>query len=150
MIWNEQNQSYLYQNWKAVEQQTNQPFNYALLEKETFEYDTYPACKAIVTVRELWGEIEAFDYITKIQRAFYREGQDITQLEILSRYIDEEDKEVFLNFYQSERAELLMLHDFSKARSMGANAFPSIVKIDKDGHMVCKKGYQKIEEILTL
>jgi len=43
-----------------------------------------------------------------------------------------------------------MQHDFSKARSMGANAFPSVVKIDTDGHMCCQQGYQSIEEILMV
>jgi hypothetical protein len=42
-----------------------------------------------------------------------------------------------------------MQHDFSKARSMGANAFPSIVKIDEDEHMCCQKGYKSLEEILA-
>ena len=42
-----------------------------------------------------------------------------------------------------------MQHDFSKARSMGANAFPSVVKIDEDGHMFCQQGYKSLEEILA-
>jgi len=43
-----------------------------------------------------------------------------------------------------------MKHDFSKARSMGANSFPSVVKIDRDGHMMCQNGYKTVEDILTL
>jgi hypothetical protein len=62
-------------------------------------------------------------------------------------YCDKQEE--FLEFYKSDRAELLMQHDFSKARSMGANAFPSVVKIDKDGHMMCQSGYQEIDKILN-
>jgi len=43
-----------------------------------------------------------------------------------------------------------MLHDFAKARSMGATAFPSVVLIDEEGHMVCQKGYKSEEEMRRL
>ena len=148
MVWNEENRNYLRHHWNAVGKRTGQPFVPNILNRTHFEYDTYPACKAVVAVRELWGEAEAFEYLSKIQYAFYAEGRDITSEEILYFYVTQ-DKEKFLTFYQSSRAETLMQNDFSKARAMGANAFPSVVKIDEDGHMVCKKGYQTVEEILN-
>jgi len=146
MPWTKESKQYLAQNWNAVADATQQPFNFALLNKDVFDYDTYPACKAIVTVRELWGEVTAFEYLKKIQEAFYTRGEDATSLEVLVKYV--ENKEKFLEFYKSERAEVLMQHDFAKARSMGANSFPSVVKIDKQGHMVCQKGYKSLEEVL--
>ena len=148
MLWNEESRKYLSHHWDTVAKKTGQPFLPNILNKTHFEYDTYPACKAVVTVRELWGNEEAFKYLSKIQYAFYAEGRNITEEETLRIYVMQ-DKELFSNFYQSPRAETLMQNDFSKARAMGANAFPSIVKIDEDGHMVCKKGYQTIEEILN-
>jgi putative protein-disulfide isomerase len=147
MPWNDKSKHYLIQNWKAVQQQTGQAFNFSLFEKASFDYDTYPACKATVTVRELWGEKAAFEYLEKIQTAFYVKNEDTTSLKVLLNYVEE--KETFLAFYESERAELLMQHDFSKARSMGANAFPSKVKIDTQGHMCCMQGYKTLEEILA-
>jgi len=114
--------------------------------RESFDYDTYPACRAIVTVRELWGDEASFEYLEKIQEAFYARGEDTTALETLANYV--EKKKEFLAFYHTERAEILMQHDFSKARSMGANAFPSVVKIDTDGHMCCQQGYQSLEGVL--
>ncbi|HFU77803.1 MAG TPA: hypothetical protein ENK68_04800, partial [Epsilonproteobacteria bacterium] len=123
--------------------------NPKLLNFTHFDYDTYPACKAVITIRELYGTDAAFEYFGAIQKAFYTEGADITTLETLTHYVTQ-DKENFQDFYQNDRAELLMQHDFSKARSMGANAFPSTVKIDEDGHMVCVSGYQKLEEILKI
>lgn len=147
MTWNEQNKAYLAQNWNAVQKQTQQAFNFSLLNKNSFDYDTYPACKAIVTIRELWGEDAGFEYLEKVQEAFYVKGEDTTSLETLVNYV--EHQEEFLTFYTSERAEVLMQHDFSKARSMGASAFPSTVKIDEAGHMCCIQGYKSLEEILA-
>jgi putative protein-disulfide isomerase len=158
MAWTEESKSYLAKNWNAVAKATKQPFNFSLLNKESFEYDTYPACKAIVTVRELWGDDASFEYLEKIQEAFYVRGEDTTSEEVLLAHVGTTspclsdaiaNKEKFLEFYKSERAELLMQHDFSKARSMGANAFPSVVKIDKDGHMFCQQGYKSLESILA-
>lgn len=147
MPWTEESKGYLAQNWNAVAKQTKQPFNFTLLNKEHFDYDTYPACKAIVTVRELWGEEASFEYLEKIQEAFYKKSEDTTSLKVLMKYI--ENKEKFLKFYKSKRAELLMQHDFSKARSMGANAFPSLVKIDEQGHMCCQQGYKSLKDVLA-
>ncbi len=149
MEWNEQSKMYLKQNWDAVAKRTGQPFSTKLLNKPIFDYNTYPACKAIITVRELWGDEASFDYLSSIQKAFYAEGRDITSIDVLTSYVTYEKKE-FQAFYISQRAELLMQHDFSKARSMGANAFPSVVRIDEDGHMVCMNGYRSLEEILAV
>jgi len=149
MPWNDESKNYLKQNWDAVQQSTGQNFHPRILNLSSFDYNTYPACKAIVTVRELWGTDAAFTYLYDIQSAFYTQGIDITSLEILTSYI-RQDKKTFLHFYQSDRAHILMQHDFSKARSMGANAFPSTVKIDEDGHMICLTGYRHLNEILTL
>ena len=149
MEWNEQSKMYLKQNWDAVAKKTGQPFSPKLLNKPIFDYDTYPACKAIITVRELWGDEASFHYLFAIQKAFYAEGIDITSVDILTSYVIQNQKD-FLEFYTSKRAETLMQHDFSKARSMGANAFPSVVRIDEDGHMVCMNGYRSLKEILAV
>ena len=148
MRWNEPTKSKLKATWKQVADTTGQYFTDNLFKLDSFEYDTYPACKAIVTVRELWGDDVSFKYLSKLQRAFYVDGVDITNTHTLVTFIEPDRRQEFVTFYESERAEILMRHDFSKARSMGANAFPSVVKIDSDGHMVCKKGFQKFDEII--
>lgn len=147
MVWNTETKEALRQTWRKVADTTGQHFTDNLFTLDNFEYDTYPACKAVVTVRELWGEDAAFDYLAKVHEAFYVEGIDITLPDTLLQFIDNDKQSLFKNFYISERAEVLMLHNFSKSRSMGANMFPSVVKIDTQGHMVCKKGYQRLDAL---
>lgn len=149
MQWDTQSKAYLKSAWDAVHQATNQPFNYTLLNQSHFDYDTYPSCKAVITIRELYGEEAAFSYLHDIQQAFYTEAKDIASIEVLASYVTQE-QEAFLSFYHSERAHTLMEHNFAKARSMDANAFPSVVKIDEDGHMICLKGYRSLEDILAI
>ncbi len=152
MVWEKSSKGYLKGHWEQVAKRTGQSFSNVLFEKDNFEYDTYPACKAVVTVRELWGDEKSFDYFHCLQKAFYDEGRDITKLDVLSELLVETGGDVrsFRDFYHSSRAELLMQHDFAKARSMGANAFPSVVIIDGDGHMVCQKGYRSLLEMKLL
>ncbi len=152
MPWDESAKGYLKGHWEQVAQRTGQAFSDRLFEKESFDYDTYPACKAVITVRELFGMESAFSYLHTIQEAFYTRAEDITNMDVLIGLLErpESDKNVFRTFYESERAQLLMEHDFAKARSMGANAFPSVVVIDEEGHMVCQKGYRDLQEMKTL
>ena len=149
MPWNESSKAYLKGHWEQVSQSTGQPFSHQLFEKEQFEYDTYPACKAVVTVRELFGMEKAFAYLHTIQEAFYVKAQDITNVDVLLQLLEEMGVESssFKTFFHSERAQRLMEHDFAKARSMGANAFPSVVMIDEEGHMITQKGYRSLEEM---
>lgn len=152
MAWNDTSKAYLKGHWEQVSQQTGQPFSGELFEKEQFEYDTYPACKAVVTVRQLFGMQKAFEYLHTIQEAFYARAQDITNEDVLNDLLQDMglDNGGFQTFFKSERAQLLMEHDFAKARSMGANAFPSVVLIDQEGHMVSQKGYRSLSEMQKL
>ena len=151
MSWDENSKGYLKGHWQQVANRTGQAFSNTLFEKVSFDYDTYPACKAVITVRELFGMKHAFAYLHIIQEAFYTRGDDITTLDTLSKLLPLDlDIETFKTFFGSDRAEVLMHHDFSKARSMGANAFPSVVFIDEEGHMVCQKGYRSILDMNRL
>jgi putative protein-disulfide isomerase len=152
MPWDERSKVYLKGHWQQVSQRTGQPFSYSLFEKEHFEYDTYPSCKAVVTVRELWGMQKAFEYLHVLQEAFYVNGEDITNIDILTELLEGLGLESvsFKTFFGNERATLLMQHDFAKAHSMGANAFPSVAVIDEEGHLVCQKGYRSLQEMQKL
>jgi len=152
MEWDEGSKSYLKDNWAQVTSKTGQSFSHALFEREKFEYDTYPACKAVVSLRELMGMRKAFDYLHILHKAFYLEFKDTTSLKVLINLLQGlyVDIKKFEEFYNSSRAEILMQHDFAKARSMGANSFPSVVIIDDEGHMVCQKGYRSYEEMKRL
>lgn len=152
MHWDSSSKSYLKSHWNQVAKSTGQPFNDILFHKEKFEYDTYPACKAIVVTRELFGSQKAFEYLHSLQEAFYVHGQDITKVSVLVSLLRvlESDTKVFESFFHSQKAQVMMEDDFAKARSMGANAFPSVVMIDEYGHMVCQKGYRTLEQMNEL
>lgn len=147
-VWNKEFRSYLKEHWTNVQARTGQVFNMDLLDKEVFEYDTEPACRAVVVVREL-DERRQFSFFRELQKAFYTQSKDISLTDVLVDIVEENglDKREFLNLFESEKMKEKTRNDSYKARSMGANAFPSLVFIDEEGHLCVVKGYKSFEEI---
>jgi len=45
--------SFLRHHWQEINTRSGQPFSYDLLELESYDYDTEPACRAMVAYRSL-------------------------------------------------------------------------------------------------
>ena len=146
--WTAEFKAYLAEHWEHVFSQTGQLFNKALFQKESFDYNTEPACRALVTVRHL-DEDKVLTFMNALQKAFYQDGRDITQTDILCDIALETglDKEIFTELFLSQKMKNATEADKYKARSMGANSFPSLVFIDEEGHLYVLKGYISFEEI---
>ena len=146
--WNDTFRSFLKEHWTNVQSQTQQKFNMSFLDKEAFEYDTEPACRAVVVVREL-DDRKQFSFFTALQKAFYQDAKDISSTDVIKKIVEEEgiEVEVFMNLFESQEMKDKTKSDSYKARSMGANAFPSLVFIDEEGHLFVLKGYRPFEHI---
>lgn len=146
--WNTEFKNYLREHWQRVQASTGQEFNTAILGLEHFEYDTEPPCRAAVAVREL-DEAKLFTFFQALQQAFYVDARDITQSDVLADIAEKEgiDREKFLELFADEKMRDKTKADAYKARSMGANAFPSLVFIDEEGHLCVMKGYRSFEQI---
>jgi len=147
-VWNNSFKTYLKENWDNVYKYTNQVFNPQLLNKSAFDYNTEPACRAVLCVKEL-DESKVFSFMHHLQKAFYEESLDITKTEEIIKIVEEEkiDTKMFLSLFGSTKMSEATLADKYKARSMGANSFPSLVFIDEEGHLYVLKGYKDFKEI---
>jgi len=150
-VWDDVFKTYLSRHWMSVEEKTAQEFSLGLLDKEAFDYDTEPACRAVVTMRTL-DKTKQFSFLTALQGAFYLKGEDITQPDIIADIAGAEgvDRSEFIALFVSDKMKEETKADVYKARSMGANVFPSIVLIDEEGHLCVIKGYKAYEEIKRL
>ena len=70
-------------HWQQVHTATGVPFCNTALDSEGFIYDTEPACRAVVTARQLAAQT-SLPVFHAIQRAFYAEGRDVTQPDVLA------------------------------------------------------------------
>lgn len=135
-------------HWDEVNKRSGQPFTYGILQDPEFIYDTEPASRAVVTVREMAPEKE-FDFFKAVQKAFYFEGKNpnhlATYLPIAEAF--ELDTEKYASLFQSERIKEETKRDFQLAQEMGIKGFPSLV-LKKNGQFsLIANGYNTAEQI---
>ncbi|PVY42482.1 putative protein-disulfide isomerase [Pontibacter virosus] len=144
------------QHWQEVEKATEQTFDFGFFERESFVYDTEPACRAVVTMRYLQPEKE-LEMAEEVQRAFYARNNDVTKAEVLAEIalglgIAED---TFLEKFHSDEMKEKTQQDFLIARHLQANAFPSVYLLVGHNLSLLSRGYYlydalkaKLEEAL--
>ncbi|MBW8327853.1 MAG: DsbA family protein [Thiobacillus sp.] len=135
-------------HWHQVHARTGQPFRFEHALPPGFVYDTEPASRAVATV----GSIDPaliFPLFKSIQRAFYAEGRDVTQPEMLADLAAERgvDKKAFLLAFDSEAARARTQAHFRQARQAGVRGFPALIlQQDAQLHSV-SNGCQPLETV---
>lgn len=139
---------YLSKAWSQVAQRSGQPFQRSLLESRGWLYDTEPACRAVVTMREL-APADTFAFFKRIQHAFYAEGIMVSDVDVYPDLLDgfDVDNESFLATFATEDAAKATWQDFSLARSWGINGFPTIVHRTGQTGQIIAQGFSKAEEM---
>jgi putative protein-disulfide isomerase len=115
------------EHWAHVAKESGLPFNDAALAREGFVYDTEPACRAVVAVRAM-ETARALPYLKAVQRAFYAQGRDVTDPDVLADIAAEEGlgRALFLASHASSAAKDAVRHDFSAAQQTGVTGFPTL------------------------
>ena len=137
--------------WQAVHEATNLPFDDTALSQKNFNYTTEPACRTVIAIRAI-DKSKEYDVYSALQKAFYAEGRDVTQEDVVTEVIESIgiDKTTFLEKFQSEAIIKSAAADKQKARTYGVSSFPTLIIIDKQGHMSQIRGYKKYEELVAL
>lgn len=138
--------------WAGVAQRSGQPFSEALFERQDFIYDTEPACRAVVTVREHAPQLALAMYHA-IQQAFYADGRDTTKAAVLGEIWDEvhgRTKEAwghinFLRDFDSEAMRQLTREDFGQAQRWGVRGFPTLLAVQDGQAQILTSGYADAE-----
>lgn len=146
---NEDLGEFLAHHWKDVEKRTSQPFNYEILKDSNLVYDTEPACRAVVTARNLKPEIE-LDFFKAVQSSFYVDAKDIRDTETYVTLAEQFkiDKEVFRKEFESEEMKYATKADFQLSSEMGVRGFPSVV-MNHDGKLyMIANGFSTVENLL--
>ena len=146
--WNEEFRGFLKHHWEEVNQRSGQPFGYDLFNLASFDYDTEPACRGLVTARAVAAE-KALSFYELIQHHFYVQSKDPKQVEFY-RPICEElsiDFTLFAQMFDSEDMKRQTAEDFGQSRQWGVRAFPSIVYRKDDQLYLIAQGYAKYDEL---
>ena len=136
-------------HWEHVHQATGQPFDYAFFERDGFVYDTEPSCRAVVATRRLAPDL-AFDFLKRVQEAFYAMNRDVTDLDVLADIAEETgiDRTAFTAEYTAGQTITETWRDFETSRTMGVTGFPTLLVGSDDGdYEVITAGYRPWEKI---
>jgi len=121
-------------HWQAVAERSGMPFDHSpdmAMRREGFVYDTEPACRATVLAREHWGEDDerVLALFHAIQHAFYAEGRDTTQADVLREVALANGIEAshFDAAFDREALRNETREDFRLSRRWGINGFPSLL-----------------------
>jgi len=142
-------------HWDEVWRQSGQPFSHALLERDDFVYDTEPACRAVVTVRENALQL-ALPMMHAVQRAFYAEGLDITRGEVLTDAYagvcanvgSDFDPTAFSDAWASDAMKDATRNDFVLAQEWGIRGFPTLFAVQGERPHLVAPGYMKAPALI--
>ncbi len=135
-------------HWQAVHATTGQPFKFDNALQDNLIYDTEPASRAVVSIAIIEPTL-VFPFFASIQRAFYVEQADVTQLNVLKKLaVDLNVSESqFIQIFESDTAKQQTLNNFRRAAQWGISGFPTlIIESGSDYHLITM-GFRPIEAL---
>nr|WP_059391600.1 DsbA family protein [Pseudomonas toyotomiensis] len=137
--------------WQAVNASTGQLFDFERGLPEGMVYDTEPACRALVTARNLDAQ-SAWTLLKLIQQAFYTEGADVTQASVLVQLAEQAGipRIEFAEAFDSQAMEDATAADFTWVQDLGIAGFPTLLA-ERDSQLaLLTNGYQPLEVLSPL
>ena len=137
--------------WQAVNASTGQLFDFEHGLPEGLVYDTEPACRALVTARQL-DAASAWTLLKLIQQAFYTEGADVTQASVLVQLAEQAGipRIEFAEAFDSQAMQEATAADFTWVQDLGIAGFPTLLA-ERDGQLaLLTNGYQPLEVLAPL
>ncbi|TFG65615.1 MAG: DsbA family protein [Nitrospirales bacterium] len=139
---------YILQHWHAVHERTGQPFNFDFQMGPTFTYDTEPASRATVVVRQLAPGKE-WDFLKGVQEAFYVQNADVTKAEVLDELAVPLGMEAsqFHQSFQDSQTKQLLWEEFDQSRQLGVSGFPTLLGRKGQSVSALMHGYQDVKTL---
>jgi putative protein-disulfide isomerase len=140
--------AYVRHHWEQVHETTGQPFRFDFFERDGFVYDTEPACRAAVAVRNLAPD-STLAYFKAVQRGFYAEGLDVTRSDTLAGIAAANGvaAAAFEGVFAAPEIAEATRADFELAQALGVTGFPAVVLKDDAGYAFLTIGYQPFEAL---
>lgn len=154
--WTAQFKAFLRQEWAHISEVTGQPIGFHLLDAEEFNYDTEPACRAVVSVQLLQAQQQlppasVLQFFTAVQRKFYVEGADPR----FSEFYAEPCAEVGLDFaefralFESVQAKHATADVFAQRHAWQVRSFPTLLLEHHGQRTTLSSGFVTADQVLT-
>ncbi|QXH37086.1 DsbA family protein [Pseudomonas muyukensis] len=142
---------YILEHWQAVHDATGQGFRFDGAMPDGFVYDTEPACRALVTARELDAQ-GMWRLLKLIQASFYAQGVDVTHAPQLVDLAAQAgfDREAFAAHFASHDSRAATAADFAWVQDLGIAGFPTLLA-ERNGQLaLLTNGYQPLDSLQPL
>lgn len=140
----DQDRDYIRGAWTNVGEASGQPFDFSFFDRDTFVYDTEPACRAVVVTRNTAPE-KTLQMKSAISEAFYANNRDVTDVDVLSEIAGEqgEDKEQFRQQMLNPDIRNETFRDFLFSQQSGVEGFPCLlVGNEESGYVLVTHGFR--------
>jgi len=146
--WNTQFKEFLKRHWQDVGLRTGQPFKFDILDWESFDYDTEPACRSVVTVQSINPD-KALAFFKAAQNGFYLENRDPKLVDFYKPICQNIgiDYQVFKNKFDTPEMKIATQNHFQKSQQIGVRSFPTVlVEYNGNRHLIAS-GYSTFEKM---
>ncbi len=136
-------------HWDEVGKRSGQPFDMSFFERDGFVYDTEPACRAVCLMRRTATD-RTFDYLDRVQRAFYAENADVTDPDILAALAGEvakADPEPFRRALAEPVSFYETAGDFHTSRQLGVTGYPTVILRSGKEFALLSQGFQPYDAL---
>lgn len=150
--WNQEYRDFLHDHWIEIGNRSGQPFKLDILSRKEFVYNTENSCRAVITARQLEGDMVSLDFFSTLQKAFYAENVDITDEQMLidlAVNFGLSTKE-FTPVFTAEETKVKTLQDYERARSIGVTGFPTVVLREGEEYGALTVGYREYEYLMPV
>lgn len=140
----------LLEHWKAVHELSGLPFVTAAIDADGFVYNTEPACRAVVAVRQI-DPNRALAMFHAVQNAFFGEGRNTTREDVLA-FIAERcgiKRGPFLETFRAPATRDATRADFYATERVGVTGFPTLCVMRGKQLNLLSAGYATADEILA-
>lgn len=146
--WNDKMKDFLRHHWEQVNERSGQPFGYALMDLEEFNYDTEPACRAVVAARPLLNG-DLMEFFESIQRHFYVNSQDPNEITFYEEICKEHqvDFNDFKSRFESDEVKMETKDEFNLNRKWGIQGYPAVALLHNDKLYSVARGFATFEEM---
>ncbi|MFD2245549.1 DsbA family protein [Pontibacter ruber] len=138
-------------SWHRVQTRTSLPFNYGFFLRNGFVYNTEPASRALLVVRQM-RPLLTLEVLRALHSAFYVDGADLTNPYVLAQLIRPFGirEDVFLTLFESDVIMEQMEGEFDFVNTLGAKKLPSVYIEGPAGPELLATGFCQLDELEEL
>ena len=146
--WTPEFKEFLKHHWEQVNERSGQPFGYKLFERDSFNYDTEPSCRAVVVAKEYLSD-DLLAFFEVVQKKFYFDSEDPNEV-VFYESICKKFKIPFDEFkvkFESKEMKEATHQEFVLNREWGVSGYPAVVLLTGDEMQYVARGYADFEQM---